>query len=342
MRLTSWHATWSTGLWKTGDLNVFSLGIPLTYLLIGDPFLVENKFREIFEDRKKNLKAEPHLASFRLTETALETVVSEARGLPFTAPFQIFRIKEIEKLKEKNLESLEQYLEKPSDFTGLIFESPSLPADHALVKLLTQKGKVLRFDEAQLKGSVAPFTRAKLKQFGKTLTAPALQRLEEQFADAPIYLDSVLEQVIAYSGKKSEIDESMIEAFQENWSQPSAFELTDAIAGRRRGEALQLLKTLLEEDKDLIGLVGLLHWQMRRFWQAKVLLEGGKSEAEVLKRVKVYGYQTGKFTQALRSFSRRQLEMALEELFQLDWDLKTGRVEGIAAMESWVLHCLEA
>lgn len=309
-----------------------------TALLVGDPFLVENKFREIVEDKKKTFKSELHLATYRLSETSLEAVLAEARGLPFLANFQIFRIKDIEKVREKDLGPLEAYLEKPFESTLLIFESVSLGQDHALTKLLSKKGKVLRFEEGSLKGNIASFARIKLKQFGKTASPDAFRKLEEQFAEAPIYLDSVLEQLITYSGEKKEIDESMVEAFQENWKKPDAFALTDAIANRRTGEAISLLKDLLEEESDIMGLVGLLHWQIRRFWQAKVLQEEGKPESEVLRRSKVYGYQTEKFTQALRAFTRKKLERALEDLFQLDWGLKTGRIEGIPALENWVMR----
>lgn len=310
-------------------------------LLAGDLYLIEEKAKSLIQTFQGNLKADGlHLQSFKLTETPLDTILTACRNLPFLVSFQIFRVQEAQALKEKKLESLTEYLNSPSSFSALIFEAVSIEKDHALVKLLNaKKAPVYFLDDLEKRGAGAKLVREKLRKSGKTLAPGVLERLEEQGGDAPAFIDSVLDQLLLYAADKKEITEEMLEQFQENWKEPNIFVLTDALVSRRKKDALICLKQILEQDeKEVISLIGLLHWQIRRFWQAKVLQEDGVSQSEILRKVKVSPKQAPFFTRQLQGLSRRKLEEALEGLFQLDWGLKSGRAEGAADLEKWVIQ----
>lgn len=309
-------------------------------LLAGDLYLVEEKAKSLIQSIQSEIKGEVHLQSFKLTETPLDKIISSARSLPFLTEFQIFRVQEVQALKEKKLESLTEYLSSPSPSTALIFEAISLDKDHALVKLLTaKKAPVFFLEDADKKGAGSRLVREKMRRSGKTLAPGVLERLEEQAGDAPAFIDSVLNQLILYAADKTEITEEMVDQFQENWKEPNIFTLTDALVSRRKKEALVCLKQILEQDeKDVISLIGLLHWQIRRFWQAKVLLEDGVSQSDLLRKVKVSPRQAPFFMRQLQSLSRKKLEQSLEGLFQLDWGLKSGRAEGAIDLEKWVIQ----
>ncbi len=309
-------------------------------LLVGDLYLLEEKAKSLIQAFQSEIKGEVHLQAFKLTETSLDSILSASRSLPFLTDFQIFRVQEVQALKEKKLESLTEYLTAPSPTTALLFEAVSLDKDHALVKLLTaKKAGILYLEDSEKKGAGARLVREKLRKSGKTLAPGVLERLEEQAGDAPAFIDSVLDQLILYAADQKEITEEMAEQFQENWKEPNIFTLTDALMSRRKKEALVCLKQILAQDeKDVISLIGLLHWQIRRFWQAKALSEDGVSQSDLLRKVKVSPKQAPFFMRQLQSLSRKKLEQSLEGLFQLDWGLKSGRAEGAADLEKWVIQ----
>jgi DNA polymerase III subunit delta len=312
---------------------------PAVCLLAGDPFLAEQKYDQILKALQAKTKGELAVHSRSLSETSLDSILSEARSLPFLTAAQIFKLSNAQVLKEKNSEALERYLKSPSDFSYLVFEAESIEKDHFLSKLLASSGGVFLMEPSQKKKSGDRLIREKMRRAGKNLTPDAMEILEEQAGDAPAFLDSVLDQLILYSGTEKEITGAMVEAFKENWKEPNVFALTDAIAARKTGEALVLANQILEKsDREMIGLLGLLHWQIRRFWQAKTLLEEGAAQAEIMRRCRISPKQAPFFWRQLQSFTRKKLEKILEGLFDLDWKLKTGRAEGNAAIETWLVN----
>ncbi len=309
------------------------------YLLAGDSFLVEEKSKTLQAAIRSAVKGEVPTHVYHLSEAGIEKVLTEARSLPFLAQAQIFRVKEADTLKAEEAELLREYLEHPSPSAYLIFEAPSLDRRSVFTQLLERLGEVHALEDREKKSASAQLIREKLKQSGKTMTPQALTRLEAQAGDAPAFLDSIVEQLIIHAGAKTQITEEMVAFFEENWQEVDGFKLTDALANQNTAETLRLLRQLVgDSERDLISLLGLLHWQVRRFWQARVLLEEGRPEGEVLKRCRVYPNQASHFLRQLKRFTRKKLETALEGLFQLDWKLKTGRAEGLSALESWLVQ----
>ncbi len=309
------------------------------YLFSGDSFLTEKKYEAVLAQIKDYFKgSEVAVQSAHLSDTSLDSILAQARNLPFLAAAQVFRVQDAGSLKEKNCEPLGRYLAAFPKTSFLIFEAASIEKDHPLVTFAQKHGQAEQMEAAGRKSASAAFIRDKIRRAEKTMAPAALQRLEEQMGDSPAFLDSVVEQLILYSGESKEITEDMFEIFEENWKSADVFSLTDAIMARKSGQALSVVKRLMEEnDKDLISLLGLLHWQIRRFWQARVLLDEGNAENMIFKKCKVSPRQAPFFMRQVRAFPRKKLEECLEGLFQMDWKIKTGRADGPLALETWVV-----
>ncbi len=310
------------------------------YLWAGDPRWCEESLEELGRRIRAKTPGEIHTQTFYLTENSLDPALAQARTLPFLMSFQILRLKEAQCLKAKNFENLERYLSAPSPLTALIFEAASgLERKHPLVELVQAHGEVRFFDEdthAPRQGK--SFVNLKFTAAGKSVDPAALRRLEEQAQIAPSAVDTILDQLILVSGNARQITDEMVQAFEEKFSEVDGFALIGAIASRKTARALVLLRELLDQNAgDYFSLVGLLHWQIRRFWQAGMLLEKGEPESLVMKKCKVSPRQAPYFLRQLRMIPNAKLAQALEGLFRLDWNLKTGQAEGEAALESWVV-----
>lgn len=313
---------------------------PALLLLAGDSYLAEKKFAEHLTQIQNEIKGPVSSQTVYLSQTPLETVLASARNLSFLTQAQVFRVKEIALIKEKQLEMLTAYLARPAEAAFFVFEAESLAKDSPLMKLLAKHGQIQIFEETEKKSAGGRLIREKLRAAGKTLDPEALQRLEEEAGDAPTLLDSLLEQLIFRAGEEKTISYEMFEAFRENWKEVDVFSLTEAVATKNAGRALILLRQLLEAaDQEPFALVGILHWQIRRLWLARVLLDEGQPERNVLQKCKVFSAgKQGAFLRQVKSFSRPQIEKTLDGLFKFDWKLKTGQVEGETALESWVVE----
>lgn len=307
------------------------------YLIVGDTFLAEERFKSLQTQFAEEIK-QIQTVLYRLSETPIDTILADARTLPFLTDLQIFRIFQSDLLKEKSSEMLSQYFDLPHEKTVLVFEAETLDKSHPLISLAQKKGEVYWLDEKQKRTQAAKFIQEKLKSYGKTITRPALERLELQMGDAPMFLHSVVEQMANYvSG--SQIDEEVVEKFEEKWQETDIFQLANALAEKRTGRALSLLKQIApDKNADILSLVGFFHWQFKRFWQAAYLFEKGFPQDLILKDCKVYGKQAPFFLRQLRLFPKSKLEAILEGLFQLDWKIKTGQTAADAGMELWVIE----
>jgi DNA polymerase-3 subunit delta len=311
---------------------------PRIYLLAGDPFLIEEKRKAVCTEIRKQVSGEIPERSCRLRETPLDEILKEARTIPFLASAQLFRVTEAEALKKADLEILSRYLEKPSDTAYLIFESAELSASSELAKLIQTSGLVFIADDRERKNASTKLIREKLARHGKSMTPEAVERLKEQAGDVPALLDSILEQVITYSGADKSVTEEMVERFEENWQEADIFKLLDALMSGRTDRALQIWNQLIAGDEqETYMLVGFLHSQLRRYWRGRSLLEQGATQERIMKECKVSFKQAPYFMRQIGGYALPRLERAIESLFHLDWKSKTGRTDGHAAFESWVV-----
>ncbi len=311
------------------------------FLLVGDPFLVEEKFKSFLQALEKKVNTNILCESYDFSETPIDKILIQARTPSFFAGVQVFRLKNADALKKSGQEALATYLSEPASGTYMFFESSSLEKSDPLVKVIQKFGEVHFLEDQEKKSAARRFVQEKLQQSQKQMTPEAFTRLLEEGEDHPVLLDSMVDRLIHYAGEKSQITEEMVDTFREIFQSVNAFELTEAIAAKQTGKALKLLFQYME-DNPWVGLVGLLHWQIRRLWQAKILEGEGLSESEIARRSKISPRQIPFLMRQLKRFTRDQLEKALEELFRLDWKIKTGRAEEKQALEAWVVQTASA
>lgn len=289
--------------------------------------------RSIHQEHSGNVPSQ----IYRLSETPLEVILAEARTLPFLAPAQIFRIREADKLTKQDLETLEAYLLHPSEASYLLFETTSLDKGTGLFELAKKYGEVTVLEPKEASTSVGILLEEKVRKAGKRLTRDALNLLLAKMGEEPSLLSSVIEQLITYAGDGPQITAPMVEQFSERIHYPDTFELTRALGSRNLQAALKTIHELLEEEGDLVGLLGLLHWQMRRLWLGRRLMDEKAPVAIIQRKCSISAKQLPFFMRELQRFPIEKLEEALEGLFQLDWSLKTGQVKGREALEAWIV-----
>jgi len=309
------------------------------FLLVGDAFLIEEKALSLTQLIQAQIQGDLHHQIFYLSDGTLENVLVEARTLPFLAGAQVFHLRDLEKIKKDDHPSLENYLARPFEKTFLFFETADIAKNDTLVKLIARSGEVCFLGKKEQKSSVSIFIRNKVKSAGKTITPRAMTLLEDAIGEMPSFLDSMLERLITFAGESAQIDERMVAVFEENWAEADIFQMINSLAERKTGRALSVLKEVLNQDEvDLVGILGALHWQIRRLWVASVLEAEGVPTGTILEKCRISERQVPFFNRQLRNFSQGQLERILEGLFQLDWQLKTGKVDGLIALESWILQ----
>ena len=305
------------------------------FLISGDPFLRTQKIKALAVEIEKKAGGPLAHQTYSLDETSLETVLAAARTLPFFSSGQVIVAQGAGALKEPDLAILAAYLGNPASGTTLILEADNLKGAPELQKLMKAKGQLILLDSEEARGAGAMFLQQKLTQYHKTMSPGAKARILAMCGDAVMFLDTMLERLVQFAGDQEEIDETMVNRFEENWTEMDVFKLTNALVDRDPAKALKVFRDLMElYEAELFSLVGILHWQLRQLWQAAMLLRAGVSPREIGSKLRMPPNRVS----ALRQFSVERLESAVEALYQIDRKSKTGQIEGVSGLEAWILE----
>ncbi len=305
------------------------------FLIAGDSFLRAQKVKALAAEIEKGTKSSLTRQTYDLQESSLEEILSAARTLPLFSSGQIFCIQNAGSLKNADLAVLSSYLEHPSQGTVLIFEAEEVKSVSELQKIVKAKGQVILLAKEEARGTGASFIQQKLAQYRKTITPGAKAKLLVMCGEAVVFLDTMIERIVQFSGDRKEIDEAMVLKFEENWAEMDVFKLTAALVDRDPSRALKVFRDLMGfYEADLVSLVGILRWQLRQLWEAAMLLRSGVSEREICSKLRMPPARLG----ALRRFPVERLEAAVEALYQIDKKSKTGQIEGVPGVEAWLLE----
>lgn len=305
------------------------------FLISGDPFLRTQKAKALAAEIEKKTGESPEHQTFSLDETPLETVLAAARTLPFFSSRQVIYAQSAESLRAPDIAVLAAYLENPAPGTTLILEADDLKGASELQKLIKARGQLILLAKDEALGTGTAFIQQKLIQCHKTMTSGARARILGMCGNAMMFLDTMIERLVQFAGSRQEIDEDMVNRFEENWTEMDVFKLTSALVDRDPARVLKVFRDLTEfYEADLFSLVGILHWQLRQLWQAAMLLTSGVSEREVGSKLRMSPARLN----ALRRFPVRQLESAVEALYQIDRKSKTGQIETVSGLEAWLLE----
>lgn len=305
------------------------------FLISGEPFLRNQKAKALAAEIEKKSGGPLARQTFNLDEIPLETVLAAARTLPLFSSGQVIFARGAELMKEPDLAILAAYLGNPTPETALILELDDLKGTSELQKLIKSRGQLILLAKDDTRGAAATFLQEKLAQYHKTMAPGAKARILAMCGDAVMFLDTMLERLVQFVGDQKEIDEDMVNRFEENWTEMDVFKLTNALVDRDPARTLKIFRDLMEfYEADLFSLVGILHWQLRQLWQAAVLLTSGVSEREICSKLRMPPARLS----ALRRFPVARLESAIEALYQIDRKSKTGQVEGTSGLEAWLLE----
>ena len=84
------------------------------------------------------------------------------------------------------------------------------------------------------------------------------------------------------------ISESVkIEKLAQEFLHYEPFDLTEALARKDIAQALKIFHFFYEMSEDITMIVGLLHWQLKRLWQAKKILAHGGGPNDVARTLRI-------------------------------------------------------
>ncbi len=239
------------------------------------------------------------------------------------------------------LDELATYLPALPETTRLVFvEEVHLKGPHPILKLADKQHKK---GQAHIKEFKQPkewelpsWIQQRARDMGGDIDREATRDLASLGGNDLRLLDLEIEKLLLYADGR-QVTQADVRALASRARAPDVFALVDCVGRREVDQALRELHHLLQEREPASRLLFMLARQIRIMIQVSELRANRLSEAEIAKRLKLHPYVTKKSIAQAQNFSMEQLEEAHALLVETEWQIKTGEIEDILALDTLVV-----
>lgn len=298
----------------------------LIFLYGLDTYRSRQKLNEIIEHYKKVHKSGLNFKIFDGENLNYQDFKDEFRQTSMFNEKKMFIIKNI----FSNSEFQESFLEDAKNFINLanitIFYEEGEPSQSVFFKFLTKNAKAQEFK--LLEGQ-------KLKNWAKKEFEKCQTRIDPQALDVLIgfvgndlwQLSNEIKKLVTFKksppfARGKEIATKDVVLLVRPKIEADIFKTIDAIALRNKKRAISLVHKHLEKGDSPLYLLSMINFQLRNLLMVKTS-----------NNLKLHPYVMKKTSFQARGFTIEELKKIYHKLFQVDLDIKTGKIEPGMALD---------
>ena len=268
-----------------------------------------------------------------LIDPETSAIIAAAETLPFLAERRLVVVRDcgfISGRREAD-KALQDYLAKVPDTAVVLF--------YVIGKANQAKGLVRAFKKA---GTQITFERLKgdaLNRWitdafaaeGKQCGAAAAAQLAFISGSDTAVLRGEIAKVAAYIGDRTEVTNQDLRDVATPGAEYRVFDIVNAVVAGQSERAMRLLRDMLRAGEEPVGILGLLLRQFRLMQQTKIMQFEKIPAGEIASRLGG-GYSAESIIRSARAYSGSEVRRGVQLLLDLDWKMKSGRLneEGLA------------
>lgn len=318
------------------------------YVCYGTESYIMNEFIErLMEQLVQPEHREMAIVRFDTGETPLDVIIEEAETLPFLVPSKIILVRDSVLFAagressriEHRPEILLAYMGQPSETTVLVFMVPQEKLDERKKLVKTAKGNdfVISFSPLQSEELLQWLLKRASNQ-GRTMGNSAAEELLRRAGTDMHALAAETDKLCLHAGTGGSVTLESVQSLVPMATEQNVFKLTEELAALRTAEAITLYYDLLKQREEPIKLMALLVRQFRNMLYVKELGSQGYSPQQMASQLGLHPYAVKITGEQARKFSQERLAAMLSELADLDYAMKTGRVEKSLGLELFLLR----
>jgi DNA polymerase-3 subunit delta len=314
------------------------------YVLYGTEQLL---MREVVEALEQAVNPDDPLNTLRFhaDETPIQTAVREAETLPFLTDKRLVIVQNVTLFtgskparNDHDPDALLRYLENPSPTSILVMTvfADKLDERKKITKAAQKNGKVAAFlplKEQELRDWIL----AKTRKLGVSITPDAVARLILVCGSNLTFLSNELEKMSLYAGAEGTIDEETVNLLGSRTLEQDIFVFVDEVVRQRTEKAVRLMGDLLKSKQSPIYLLFMITRQIRMMLQVKIQSGRGLSVQQIAQQIGAHPYACKIAGEQAKRYSREQLEALIVKLGEIDYQIKTGKIEDRHALEMFLL-----
>jgi DNA polymerase-3 subunit delta len=233
-------------------------------------------------------------------------------------------------------EEVAEYLERLPPTTLLVlWEERSLSKKHPVLAAVGRLDGEVRHATVPHPRDLPRWIVQRTRHYGASIDRGAVALLAQNIGPRLHQLDQEIRKVIIYRGDAGPItveDVRVMVPYVE--SADVVFDMVDALGKRNPQIAARHLHRLLgDADEHPLRIFGMIVRQFRLLIQARWLMDRGRTEKDIVKRLRLHPYVGKKIRQQATYFNLEQLREAYRLLLDADLAMKTGRLDYEAALD---------
>jgi DNA polymerase-3 subunit delta len=315
------------------------------YLFYGkDTYIIKSKTNQIIA---KNNIDDFNITTYDVEESPLEEAINDAATIPFMADQKMVIIKNAyfltsEKKGKKdlnhNLKSFQRYLENPVSETILVVQAPYVKLDErkAITKFLKQNSV---FEECKpLKDQdLRGWVKRQLGKNGIAIDADALNEVINRCENNTEVIVLETQKLVLYAEGYTKVDLETVKLVVTKNVEDNVYEITNMLLANNRSKALEIYNDLVMHNEDPLRILGILVNKYREILHTKLLLSDGKDKADVANYFNASPGRAFYIMKNAKGISLGHVEDQLLKLEDLDYKIKTGRIDKKVGLELFIL-----
>ena len=231
-----------------------------------------------------------------------------------------------------------KYLKSPCDSTLLIIDATNtvINQSNEIYKMLKNVARIIDYpdpEEIELKGWIVRSFDAN----GIDIKDDALTLLLEYIGDDQARLSQEIDKLCSYVGKGGTIRKEDIKLLVPKNINNEIYLLIKAIINHDLALTNQIYDNLITHTKDSLTIFSLISNKFKELLSTYRLLKYGYSQSDI---AKFYNVSTGKayyIVQEARAFKLSDLEFYIDKLAELDYQIKSGKLDKTIGLELLLL-----
>ena len=307
------------------------------FLYGSDTFRSKKKLQEIINRYHLKYKSGLNFCKIEGTPEGFEKLKERIETISMFKEKKLIIFKNVFSTPTYLQEKIEKYLIEKNIFKDenlilIFFEEGGVQKPNRLFKLLIKKSfKKQEFKELPI-WKLKIFIR---KYWNCKIDDRAIEKLIF-FCNSNLWeIEKEIQKIIAFK-RGERIEAKDVENLSQGKIDTNIFETTEAISRKNKKKALTLIANHLEKGENEIRILSMMVFQFRNILKIKSLIEQKKNLIQIQKLSGLHPFIVKKTFPLVQNFSIEELKKIYKKLLELDFKIKTGRIEPKTGIEMFI------
>ncbi len=297
-------------------------------------------FRLINEELEKIIKNSTNVLKYDMNNVSMQDLITEAAYLGIDDEIKYIIAKNSSffssgKLKEEDSDLLLNYLENPNPSTIIIFTlNTKIDERKKITKIMKEKYQIIniaKLNEYEMNKKI----NLDLKKDGYKMDYEAINYLIKASLNNYDILYNEIEKIKLCFLEKKNLTLKDIKSISSISIEDNIFKLINAIMDKDKKRYFKLFNDLKILKEEPVALINLLAREYRHTYIIKNKL---RNKEELQQILKLQNWQYEKYEKYAYNYSNIELKNKLKELYNLDLNIKKGKIEKYLGFTIFLLN----